>query len=191
MRASGVVVMVLLTASVTLGAWSTVMRLRDRAVGLPRFAVQAIHRDVSLLTLVLLGVHAVTAVVHTFVDIGWVDAVVPFAGSYEPLWIGLGAMALDLLAVAAVVAALRHRLGPRTWRVLHATTYAAWVLSAVHAVGIGTDIDRTWAIATAAACLAVVVAVTARRLAAGRRAGTPARDREPPRTPVRETAWRP
>lgn len=192
MRASGVMVMVLLTLSVALGAVSTAMRLRDRAAGLPRFAVQAVHRDTSLLTLVLVGVHTVTAVIHSFVDIRWVDAVVPFTGPYEPLWIGLGAVALDILVIAAVAAALRHRIGPRTWRVLHATTYLVWVLAAVHAVGIGTDVDRTWAMATGAACLVVAVAATARRIAAGRRAGTPVRDRHMAREDVaREAAWRP
>jgi methionine sulfoxide reductase heme-binding subunit len=141
--------MALLSLSVGLGALSTVMRLPDRAAGLPRFALQTVHRDVSLLALVLLGVHAVASVFHTFVDIRWVDAVVPFTGPYEPLWIGLGALGLDLLAVAAVAAALRHRLGPRTWRVVHGSSYAAWVLAAAHAVGIGSDVDRTWAWAAA------------------------------------------
>ena len=192
MRASGVMVMVLLTLSVALGAVSTAMRLRDRAAGLPRFALQAVHRDTSLLTLVLVGVHTVTAVIHSFVDIRWIDAVVPFIGPYEPLWIGLGALALDILVVAAAAAALRHRIGPRTWRLVHATTYLAWVLAAVHAVGIGTDVDRVWAMATGAACLVVAVAATARRVAAGRRAGTPVRDRHTARQDVAtEAAWRP
>lgn len=157
-----------------LGALSTVMRLPDRAAGLPRFAVQAVHRDTSLLALVLVGVHTVASVLHTFVEIRWIDAVVPFTGPYEPLWIGLGALALDLLVVAAVAAALRHRLGPRTWRVVHGSAYGAWVLAAAHAVGIGTDVDRTWAWAVAAACLLVVAAAVVRRLRAGRRGGAAA-----------------
>ncbi|MGF1647961.1 MAG: ferric reductase-like transmembrane domain-containing protein [Kineosporiaceae bacterium] len=181
MRASGVVALALLSLSVALGAVSSVLRLPDRAAGLPRFAVQAVHRDVSLLALVLLAVHAVASVFHTFVDIRWVDAVVPFTGPYEPLWIGLGTLALDLLVVAAVAAALRHRLGPRTWRVVHGTAYAAWVLAAVHAIGIGTDVDRTWAWGVAASCLLVVVAAVARRVQAGRRGGaaTPVRSAGP------------
>jgi sulfoxide reductase heme-binding subunit YedZ len=173
---------------VALGALSTVMRLPDRTAGLPRFAVQAVHRDVSLLALVLLAVHTVASVFHTFVDIRWVDAVVPFAGPYEPLWIGLGALALDLLVVAAVAAALRHRLGPRTWRIVHASAYAAWALAAVHAVGIGTDVDRTWAWGVAAACLLVVTSAVGRRLLAGRRAGAAAPVRP---TGPRSASWSP
>jgi hypothetical protein len=100
---------------------------------------------VSLLALALVGAHTVASVVHTSVDIRWVDAVVPFAGPYRPVWIGLGALALDLLLVPAVAAALRHRLGSRSWQVVHGGAYRAWGLAAVHTVGIGTDVDRTWA----------------------------------------------
>ena len=46
-----------------------------------------------------------------------VDFVVPFLGAYRPLWLGLGTLAFDLLAVVVVVTSLlRHRLGVRVFR---------------------------------------------------------------------------
>jgi hypothetical protein len=49
----------------------------------------------------------------------WVSIVVPFASSYQPLWTGLGTVALDLMLAVAVSSALRQHLGARTWRILH------------------------------------------------------------------------
>ena len=58
---------------------------------------QALHRHLALLAVVLLGVHVVSAVVDEYVDIRWWQAFVPFGATYEPFWLGLGAVAVDLL----------------------------------------------------------------------------------------------
>ena len=47
-----------------------------------------------------------------------VDFIVPFLGAYRPLWLGLGTLAFDVLAVVIVTSLLRHRLGVRTFRVV-------------------------------------------------------------------------
>ena len=44
----------------------------------PRFVVQAVHRGVGLLSLLLLAVHAGSAVVDGYVDIRWWHAFIPF-----------------------------------------------------------------------------------------------------------------
>jgi len=156
-RGTGVVLMALLTASTTLGILAT----RGRAGrGVPRFATQALHRNLALLSLTLLVAHVATAVLDTFVDIRWWQALLPWWGaSYEAWWLGLGTLSLDLLIVVTLSSLVRDRLGRRGWRIAHQLSYAAWVSGVVHGIGIGTDLrdGAPWAVWTTVGCVAVVV----------------------------------
>ena len=67
-------------------------------------------------SLALLAVHVLTAVLDSFAPIRLLDAVVPFARRYRPLWLGLGALALDGLLAVIVTSLVRRRLGLRAWR---------------------------------------------------------------------------
>ena len=58
-----------------------------------------------MLAIAFLALHIVTAVLDSFAPISLVDAVVPFVGTYRPLWLGLGATAFDLLLAVAVTSA--------------------------------------------------------------------------------------
>ena len=64
--------------------------------GLPRFVSQALHRNIALLSVLMLVAHVTTAVVDEYVDIRWWHALVPVGATYEPLWLGLGTLSLDL-----------------------------------------------------------------------------------------------
>jgi hypothetical protein len=44
----------------------------------PRFLSQSLHRNLSLLCMVFIGIHVVTTVADGYVPIGLLDAVVPF-----------------------------------------------------------------------------------------------------------------
>ncbi len=83
---------------------------------LPSFAVTALHRNASLLAVVLLTIHVVTAAVDPFVSISWLAALVPFTSHYEPVWMGLGTLSLDIMLAVVVTSLLRDRIGQRTWR---------------------------------------------------------------------------
>ena len=109
-RGSGVVTLVLLTASVVLGIVTSVRWSSRRW---PRFVIEFLHRNVALLVVTFLGIHVATVVVDGFAPIGWKDAVVPFVSAYRPLWLGLGAIAFDLVVALVVTSLLRHRIGHR------------------------------------------------------------------------------
>lgn len=159
-RGSGVVLLVVFSLTVLLGVLAT-----DRAVSpwWPRFVTQGLHRTLAALSVLLLVAHAVTAVVDEFVDIRWWQAVVPVGATYEPVWMALGAIALDLTAVVVATSLARTRLPHRSWFLVHLTTYLAWAAGVVHGVGIGTDSTTPWLAATTAACVvAVLVAAAAR-----------------------------
>jgi DMSO/TMAO reductase YedYZ heme-binding membrane subunit len=102
-------------------------------------------------------------VIDSFVPVRLVDAVVPFTSAYRPLWVGLGALAFDLLLAIAITSMVRRRLGYKTWKLVHWLAYAAWPVAVIHAIGIGTDRHSRWMLVLLGACaLAVLVAVWAR-----------------------------
>jgi sulfoxide reductase heme-binding subunit YedZ len=66
-RATGIVALVLLTATMVLGLATT---NRAKARKWPGFTQQEIHRRISLLSVVFLAVHVLTSVLDTYVSIG-------------------------------------------------------------------------------------------------------------------------
>lgn len=168
-RGSGLVVLALLTLSTALGVLSlgglSPSGLRGR--GIPRFVTQALHRNVALVSVVALVVHVATAVADTYVDIRWWQALLPWWGSsYLPLWLGLGTLSLDLIAVVTLTSLLRTRLSHRLWRSVHYLSWGAWAAGLAHGIGIGTDLrsPTSWAVLPTAVCAAAVLAALGWRL---------------------------
>lgn len=171
-RSTGAVSLVLLSGAVVLGVLD-VRRLSKP--GWPRFVFDALHRNVSLLAIVFLALHILTSVLDSFASISLADAFVPFVGSYRPFWLGLGALACDLLLAVMVTSLLRQRVGLRTWRAVHWLTYASWPVALLHSLGTGSDVKSTWLLLLGLVCLAAVLASTFWRVIAtlpehGRRA---------------------
>ena len=168
-RATGVVGLVLLTGTVVIGVVASVGWTRDRW---PRFFSQHVHRNLSLLCLGFVAVHVATTVGDGYVPIDVADAFVPFRSPYRPLWVGLGALALDLLLAVLMTSALRHRIGYANWRFVHWLAYACWPIAVLHGLGTGSDASLGPVLAVDATCTAVVLAAVAWRLATGRTFGT-------------------
>jgi methionine sulfoxide reductase heme-binding subunit len=160
-RGSGAVSLCLLTLTVVLGI---VTSARWATAAWPRFVVAGLHRNLSLLAVAFLGLHVASVVVDGYVPIRWLDAVVPFASAYRPLWLGLGAVALDLLLAVLLTSLLRVHLGHRAWRGVHWAAYACWPVALVHGFGIGSDHRQLWMLAIDVAALAAVTAATCWRL---------------------------
>jgi methionine sulfoxide reductase heme-binding subunit len=159
-RGTGAVALVLLTASVVLGIVGSV---RFTAPRWPRFAIDTVHRDVSLLVVVVLLIHIVTSVLDGFAPITLLDGVLPFISRYRPLWLGLGTLSFDLLLAIAITSMVRRRLGYRAWRAIHWLAYASWPVAVLHGLGTGSDVKQWWMLALTAACIvAVLVAVWTR-----------------------------
>lgn len=163
-RATGLAALVLLTASVVLGVLTSV---RFASPAWPRFVTVALHRNVSLLAVTFTALHVVTTVTDPYASISVVSAVVPFTSSYRRIWLGLGAVAFDLLLAVLITSLLRVRVGLRAWRLVHWAGYLCWPVALIHAIGTGTDGATRWVLAGIAACAVAVAAAGAWRLAAG------------------------
>ncbi len=171
-RATGAVALLLLTASLVLGV-ADVRRLST--AGWPRFMVDSLHRSVSLLALVFLVVHILTSVLDSYASISLVNAVVPFTGSYRPLWLGLGAVAFDLMLAVVITSLLKGRIGYRAWRAVHWLAYASWPLALVHGLGTGSDVKSSWLLVLSVVCSLAVLAAVVSRVLSRWPAGAPGR----------------
>jgi len=164
-RGAGVVSLLLLTAVVLLGVAGAT---RWRSVGWPRFVVAGLHRNLTLLALVFIAIHVITTVTDGYAPISFVSAVLPFSSPYRPLWLGLGAIAFDLLVALTVTSLLRLRIGYNAWRGLHWLAYASWPIALVHALGTGSDARMSWLQLVAAVCVTAVAAAVLWRVAGDR-----------------------
>jgi methionine sulfoxide reductase heme-binding subunit len=170
-RASGIVTLILLTLTMVLGL-ATTNRLQARSW--PGFAQQEIHRRISILAVIFLGIHVLTSILDTFVHIGWPAVVVPFASTYSRFWVGVGTIALDLMLAVFISSLLRSHLKPGTWRGIHWLAYASWPLALAHTFGMGTDAREHWVIVLGVLCvLAVGLALLWRIRAAAKRKISP------------------
>jgi DMSO/TMAO reductase YedYZ heme-binding membrane subunit len=164
-RATGVVSLVLLSLVMIIGM---LVNRQGRLPGLPRFAVLGLHRNLSLIAVAFVAIHVLTAVFDGYVSIGLVAIVVPFTSPYEPLWLGLGAVSLDLMAAVIVTSLVRSRLGRRAWRAVHWLAYASWPVAVVHSVYSSKDLQSGPLLVLALAAVAAVLGALAWRLARAR-----------------------
>ena len=152
-RATGITALVLLSATMVLGA---ITAGRRATWSWPGFAQQRFHRNLSLVTLLFVAGHVLTSVVDTYVDVGWASVAVPFLSPYRRLAVAVGTVGLDLLVAVTVSSLLRHRMSARTWRTLHWLVYPCWTVAVLHAIAIGTDTGTPWVLALIAFCIVVV-----------------------------------
>jgi sulfoxide reductase heme-binding subunit YedZ len=163
MRGSGIVSLLMLTLVVALGIATA---QRCQLGRLPRFVTTGLHRNASLLAVSFLALHVLLAVVDPDASVGVVSVVLPFVAGASAFWVGLGAIALDLVAAIVVTSLGRRRLSQAAWRRVHLCAYAAWPVAWLHGFGMGTDRATPWMAGVDILCLLAVAAAVAWRLAA-------------------------
>ncbi|MGD9959069.1 ferric reductase-like transmembrane domain-containing protein [Nocardioides sp.] len=159
-RGTGIVALVLLTVSVVLGIATRSGRPLPL---LGRFGVADVHRTVALTATGLIALHLGSLLFDSYAQLNLLDLVLPFLGTWRPLWLGLGTLAVDLLAVITLVSLLRHRVGPRVFKAVHWLTYALWPVALLHSLGTGTNAGSAWFTVLAAVCSAAVAGAVAWR----------------------------
>jgi predicted ferric reductase len=160
-RATGVVSLVLLTAVMVIGI---LINRQGRLPGLPRFAVTNLHRNLSLMTVVFIVIHVVTAVIDGYVSIPLISGVIPFTSGYEGFWLGLGAISFDLMLALIVTSLIRGRLSHRVWKAVHWLAYASWPVAFAHSIGSSSDLQGGLLLGLAVLCAAALAAALVWRL---------------------------
>ena len=168
-RAGGLISYVLVSASVLAGI---MLAGKVRVPGLPRFAVEDVHRFLGLLAGLFIAIHIGSIALDTVVPFSLGQLVIPFTSSYRPLATGLGVVAVELLLAVAVTNRLRSRLPYKVWRRAHYATLAVWLLATFHGILSGTDRGQVWLLAVYATTVALVAGAAILRFG---RAATPQR----------------
>jgi sulfoxide reductase heme-binding subunit YedZ len=189
-RATGMVTLVLFTLVVVLG---TLVATRIGGTYVGRFEVNELHRSLSMIAFVFLGLHVATTVVDSYVPTGPLSVVVPFTSAYRTTPVGLGAVAVDLFLAVWISSLLKVRVKNATWRFIHWFSWLAFAIALVHAFTTGTDGRSGWGLVVIVACAALGLASAVGRFlgrptrAAGRTALSPLATWESP-TPAAPAA---
>jgi predicted ferric reductase len=124
-----------------------------------------LHQELAALGLALTAIHGALLGLDTTVPTSVTAIIVPFAGTYRPVWVGIGQ--LDFYLSIAVYASfwVRKRIGQKRWRLVHYTTFLAFAGATAHGLMTGTDTSATWALAIYAASGAMVVFLVLYRVA--------------------------
>ena len=149
-RGLGASTLLVLTGTVVLGIVTATRWIGQTT---PGFVAADMHRNLSLLGVLLLAAHIVTTVLDPFAHIGVRDVIIPVGAAYRPVWLGLGVAAMWVVVAVAASSLLRNRVGPRVWRLIHWAAYASWPLAVIHGLGTGSDAKAPWFIAIVASCV--------------------------------------
>jgi predicted ferric reductase len=106
---------------------------------------------------------------------------VPFvAGSYRPIWVGIGQIGLYVWAIISVSFYVRKRIGSTAWKLIHFASFFNFMVAMMHGLASGTDTATGWAQAVYWAFGASILFLTVYRVAASLAPETPA-SRQPPK----------
>jgi sulfoxide reductase heme-binding subunit YedZ len=139
-RAAGTTAYILLTLSML---WGLALNFNAVKTWSPGPLTMVLHATISWLALVLAMVHGSLLLFDGYYHYRITDILVPFTGPYRPMAVGLGVVGFWILVVVTPSFALRRRLfSYRTWKILHYSSYVAFLLVTAHGLTAGTDASR-------------------------------------------------
>ena len=166
-RAAGIVAWGLATSSVVWG-----LAISTRALGRrPRPAwLFDLHRFLGGTAVIFTAIHVGAILMDSYVHFSLVTVLVPFTGSWHPVAVAWGIVALYLLLAVELTSLARARVSKRLWRRVHYGSFGLYGLSSIHAVSAGTDGRSAAFLAAVVASVAIIGTLGAIRVA---RSGAP------------------
>ena len=138
-RSAGLVAYTLLWLNVISGLLLSGRLLRQTLA--PALIAQ-IHQTLSASALAFAVFHGLVLVGDRYAGLSLSDLLVPFSGSFHPVWMAGGQISALLLAALLVSSQLRKVLGNKAWRALHYTAFGAYWLALAHALALGSDTSQ-------------------------------------------------
>jgi len=135
-RSSGLVTWALILTTIVWGLLLATRALGNRPT--PAWLL-SLHRYLGALALVFLGVHVGAILLDSYTNFGVVNVLVPFTGSWNPLAVAWGIVAMYLLVAIEITSLLRNRMSRRAWHAVHLLAYFVFATSTVHMLSAGTD----------------------------------------------------
>ena len=160
-RSAGTVAYILLTTSILWGLALSSRIVKDWSPGVLSMVM---HSTLSWLAVIFAAAHALLLLVDSFFSYSLTDILIPFTGPYRPVAVGLGTLALWVGFAVAISFSFKDRMGHRTWKLLHYTSYITFALATVHGLLAGKDADLLGFKILVAVCVVVVVGLTVHRV---------------------------
>lgn len=125
--------------------------------------VLALHRHAALLFFAFLVLHLLGLALNSFLRFSLLDLFVPLQSRYRAVPVTFGIIAFYLtLAVQVSSRFLLKKISRSTWKSIHLSSYAAFVLVLAHSFLAGTDASSRVLVAVvflASGCLAMLAAL--------------------------------
>jgi len=137
-RSAGVTSYILLTVSVMWGLMLSSRAVKDWSPGV---LSMLLHSTISWLALIFGLAHGLLLMFDNYVPYQFHEVFVPFVGPYRPLEVGFGTISFWIVLVVVLSFPLKRFIGVKTWRMLHFTSYLAFLMSTLHGLLAGTDAD--------------------------------------------------
>jgi hypothetical protein len=137
-RAGGIVAYLLLWLATI---WGIVMSSKIAKGRIAPLTVFGLHEILPLLATLFATFHAFVLLGDSYINFNIIHILIPFTSPYEPVWTGLGTIALLFSTALVVSFYVRKQISQRIWRMFHFTAYLAFVLALVHGLMTGSDND--------------------------------------------------
>lgn len=166
-RSSGIVALILITASTLLG-----LALANGLIKQPqaRKSATAFHEHTANAALAAIGLHGVTLLGDTYLQPTITDLLIPTAIDYRPIYTAAGILAGYAAALLGLSFYARARIGGKRWRRIHRATPVVYAAALVHTLGAGTDAGSSWLRAFMLATAVPAAILLTRRLIVSRKA---------------------
>ena len=101
--------------------------------------------------------HVGAIVLDSYTNFGVVNVLVPFTGSWNPVAVAWGIVAMYLLVAIEITSLLRNRMSRKAWHAVHLLAYFVFATSTVHMLSAGTDVKAIVASGVSVLVATVVV----------------------------------
>jgi sulfoxide reductase heme-binding subunit YedZ len=123
-----------------------------------------VHEAGSIGGLLLVVLHAWAILNDAYFDFTLRSILLPGLSPYSPLWVGAGIIAGYISLVVVGSFYLRKKIGPRTWRRIHYSTFIAYVAMTTHGFMAGTDRTNALVLGMYSASLATTLGLLTYRI---------------------------
>lgn len=171
-RAAAVSAYITLTATVVLGLVRSLGRVAHVRLS---WVLDESHQYLALLTAALVTVHLLALLLDPLIPFSLLNLLVPLSEPYRPFAVDLGVLALYGLVVVLASSWLRQRIKYTTWRQLHYTSFAVFLLVTAHGILAGSDAAEPWMAHVYQGAIGIVVVLILARLFWPLPASSPAR----------------
>ncbi|GAA1809277.1 hypothetical protein HC028_26120 [Planosporangium flavigriseum] len=125
--------------------WITVMwgMMLGRGWAMTRFKhsqLYATHMTFALIGMTLGWGHAFIQLANPVGTVRLIDEFIPFANGRDPIGIGVGVIATEIMTALLISMPLQRKLGYSRWRALHSLAYASFTLLAGHVLLSGSHV---------------------------------------------------